>query len=207
MFLQWASRCLPGFSIIALILLLVAAFPTTIHLPWWTSDLVAQQPASSSHQGKHERMRFAQKIFVIYLLVVHLNMLGFTIRLCFSLVSLWRQARMSLQSARLQCYTNKPSTEHISDSTCGNSISSSSLDDSFSTPSSPQPRAAGFDFYSLEDQYFAPAASNDELIHAIIVPNYCEDEDTLFTTLSVLASHSRARSQYEVRHNPLTIPH
>jgi hypothetical protein len=37
-----------------------------------------------------------------------------------------------------------------------------------------------------------------EVIHAIIVPNYCEDLHTLRTTLDVLASHPRARTQYEV---------
>ncbi|KAJ5349413.1 hypothetical protein N7541_007140 [Penicillium brevicompactum] len=37
-----------------------------------------------------------------------------------------------------------------------------------------------------------------ELIHAIVLPNYCEDLHTLETTLKVLASHPRARSQYEI---------
>ncbi|KAH8691201.1 glycosyl transferase family group 2-domain-containing protein [Talaromyces proteolyticus] len=200
MVLKWASRCLPGFSIIALMLLLVAAFPTTIHIPWWTSDLAAQKPAPSSHQGKHEKMSFAQKVFVVYFILVHLNMFVFTVRLCFSLFSFWRQARMSLQHARFQGYNKKPQTEHISDSTYASSISSTSFDDSFSAPSSPQPRAkfADVDTYSLEDQNLTPATAADELIHAIIVPNYCEDLHTLFTTLSVLASHSRARSQYEI---------
>lgn len=40
---------------------------------------------------------------------------------------------------------------------------------------------------------------DEEVIHAIILPNYGEDLHTLTTTLSVLASHPRARSQYEVR--------
>jgi hypothetical protein len=183
-------------------LLLVAAFPTTLHLPWWTSNLAVQQPVPSSHQGKHERMRFAQKVFVVYLILVHLNMLGFTVRLCFSLLSLWRQARMSLQHGRSQDYKKRQTTEHMLDSTFANSISSASLETGFSTPSSSQerPKLADIDMYSLESQYFTPATPNDELIHAIIVPNYCEDLHTLFTTLSVLASHSRAHTQYEVRH-------
>jgi hypothetical protein len=36
------------------------------------------------------------------------------------------------------------------------------------------------------------------IIHAIIIPNFNENIDTLRTTLSVLASHPRAYSQYKV---------
>ncbi|OQD74255.1 hypothetical protein PENDEC_c011G01481 [Penicillium decumbens] len=38
----------------------------------------------------------------------------------------------------------------------------------------------------------------EELVHAVIVPNYCEGIYTLETTLKVLASHPRAKSQYEI---------
>lgn len=37
-----------------------------------------------------------------------------------------------------------------------------------------------------------------EIVHAIVIPNYMEDVGTLKTTLAVLASHPRA-CQYEVR--------
>lgn len=40
--------------------------------------------------------------------------------------------------------------------------------------------------------------NNQEVVHAIILPNYEENFDTLWTTLHVLASHPRAASQYEV---------
>lgn len=202
------SRCFPGFSIIGLLLLLGAAFPSIIHSPWWASDLAIQQSAPSSPPGKHERMRFAQKVFVVYLIFVHLNMLGFTVRLCFSLISLWRQASMSLQQSRFKDNNNGQDKERILDSTYGNSISPGSLDNSFSAPSSPRPmpKYADVGIHSLEDQYLTPAAPNNELIHAIIVPNYHEDLHTLFTTLSVLASHTRASSQYEVGQDFPTVP-
>jgi len=47
---------------------------------------------------------------------------------------------------------------------------------------------------TLPDQ---PTAE-DNVLHAIIVPNYMEDTDTLKETLSVLATHSKAQQQYEV---------
>ncbi|KAI0029813.1 glycosyl transferase family group 2-domain-containing protein [Vararia minispora EC-137] len=37
-----------------------------------------------------------------------------------------------------------------------------------------------------------------EVVHLIIVPNYMEDVSTLKSTLDVLASHPRARTQYEI---------
>ena len=37
------------------------------------------------------------------------------------------------------------------------------------------------------------------LVHAIILPNYKEDLDTLRETLDVLACHPQASSSYEVR--------
>lgn len=38
----------------------------------------------------------------------------------------------------------------------------------------------------------------EPILHAIILPNYKEDMDTLRETLDILASHSQASSSYEV---------
>ncbi|KAF9894775.1 hypothetical protein FE257_004396 [Aspergillus nanangensis] len=40
--------------------------------------------------------------------------------------------------------------------------------------------------------------SHPEVVHAIIVPSYREDFDTLWTSLAVLPSHPRARAQYAI---------
>lgn len=56
----------------------------------------------------------------------------------------------------------------------------------------PDPSVSKFndpEVYEVDDQ---------EVIHAIILPNYGENLHTIMTTLNVLASHPRARSQYEV---------
>jgi hypothetical protein len=45
----------------------------------------------------------------------------------------------------------------------------------------------------------AESSPAGEVTHAIIVPNYSETLETLASTLRVLASHPRARTQYEVR--------
>jgi len=41
-------------------------------------------------------------------------------------------------------------------------------------------------------------SQEDSIIHAIILPNYMEDIGTLRETLEVLASHRKAKLQYEV---------
>jgi hypothetical protein len=52
------------------------------------------------------------------------------------------------------------------------------------------------------------AEDEDLVLHAIILPNYKEDMDTLKETLEVLASHPQAKSSYEVGHTrPKSVPH
>jgi antirestriction protein len=56
------------------------------------------------------------------------------------------------------------------------------------------------DFSESEIEACTESEYEDEpLIHAIILPNYKEDMDTLKETLEVMASHQFARSSYEVR--------
>jgi hypothetical protein len=56
------------------------------------------------------------------------------------------------------------------------------------------------DFSESEIELSTESEYEDEpLVHAIILPNYKEDMDTLRETLEVMASHQLARSSYEVR--------
>jgi hypothetical protein len=56
------------------------------------------------------------------------------------------------------------------------------------------------DFSESEIELSTESEYEDEpLVHAIILPNYKEDMDTLRETLEVLASHLLASSSYEVR--------
>lgn len=56
---------------------------------------------------------------------------------------------------------------------------------------------AGDDLEYLMDSDIANIAT-ESVIHAIIVPNYKEEMDTLRETLEVLASHPQARETYDV---------
>jgi hypothetical protein len=51
----------------------------------------------------------------------------------------------------------------------------------------------------VEPESFADAdIAPDRVIHAIVIPNYKEENDTLRETLEVLASHPQARNTYDV---------
>lgn len=143
---QWASRCLPGFSILALLFLLAC-----------TSNSIWIGPQDLS-------LSVAQQIFIVYTLLVHTNLLVFALRLSCSLWYTLRQTKQVL-SRRY------------------NPISSP-----FREPASPTQKLPDTTVFEVED----------EVVHAIILPNYGEDLHTLRTTLNVLASHPRASTQYEV---------
>lgn len=114
----------------------------------------------------------AQIVFVIYNVFVHMQMCAFTIRLGWSFTNMIKQTRIAIQRRTLEVPVAP--TGHR------DSVDSSEL----STAK-----------YTNENEGESPAP---ELIHAIVLPNYCEDMHTLETTLKVLASHPRAKSQYEV---------
>lgn len=147
---RWASRCLPGFSILALLVLLAHTSNSI-----WTGP----QDASSS-----SLLSVAQQIFIVYTVLVHTNLLVFAVRLS---CSLWYTIRQTKEVLARRC-PSSPFRE---------------------VPTSPTQKLPEPEVFKVED---------DEVVHAIILPNYGEDLHTLRTTLNVLASHPRASTQYEV---------
>ncbi|KKK13941.1 hypothetical protein ARAM_005608 [Aspergillus rambellii] len=176
MIASWASRCLPGFSIIALLALVVFSATDAFPFPW-SSD-----PPEPGRPGEPPVLNLAQTIFVIYTVLVHLNTLAFTGRLSWALVHIHRQTNNVLKRR-----TNQP-REASSPRSSGASIASdtSSLDDVSLLP------------YAESQPILNDKDIEEEVVHAIIIPNYNEEIHTLRSTLDVLASHPRASSQYEI---------
>lgn len=185
---RWLSRCVPGISIIVLLLLLLFAFPDTAkwspNLPW--PGRVPTQPPVDHGSGKTPPpLSLAQKIFIAYTLIVHVNAQTFAMRLSWALCRLLKETRAVLR--------RRPSAKNIVHAD-GNETPQFA-DSPLATPTSPSsPQATTFDDLGRLEE-----GEDGEVVHAIILPNYCEDLDTLQTTLSVLASHPRAAAQYEVR--------
>jgi hypothetical protein len=178
---NWLSRCVPGFSTLLLLTVLVLAFGdidiSSPILHWGGSQrLIIPRQAVAHPQPVQLRLKLSQKIFMYYYLFVHADTFGFAIRLCVSIVLVKRKLKATLRRRH-----DPPS-----------SFSSESDSDTLS-----------LDYVQLDPHhsYLRPVSIEtklEEVIHAIIVPNYEEDLDTLRTTLAVLASHPRAATQYEV---------
>jgi hypothetical protein len=180
--LGWITRCLPGFSIIGLLLLLVCAFSDILQSEVWRSFF---PPTNKPAQGPWSGLNIAQRIFVAYALLIHVHMLGFTLRLGWSIFRATGKAKLALE--RRIWHTPLPSPQYEGDEYIEQPISPVSAHSMDSLISK-----------NLKADVTVNEVVEEELVHAIILPNYCEDLHTLETTLKVLASHPRARSQYEI---------
>lgn len=181
--LRWASRCLPGFSIISLVVVIFLAFSGRVTLPLCNGFFPPAPPLapnSPTTDTPPSPLNVAQRVFMIYSIIVHLNMLGFTMRLCWALVRVIKETKLALQR-RASTFTR---TSHAS-------LKSNRAHYAYSP-------AVQLRKYPDTSVVILDEMEDEEVVHAIILPNYCEDMDTLQTTLRVLACHPRARSQYEV---------
>lgn len=181
MMLTWACRCLPGFSLIALALLLLLAFSDVLNAPRWKGVFVPPS-YSPAKDGAWSSLSRAQQCFVVYAILVHLHMFGFTLRLSWSLFRVFKKTKHAFERRITETPPVSPASSRSS--------WSSRQDYSEKHPSE--------SIIEKPSVMVEEIAEQQEVIHAIILPNYGEDLNTLETTLNVLASHPRAQSQYEV---------
>jgi hypothetical protein len=178
----------PGFSILILLALILVAFP---EITQWSSNIPwpgkVKTPTSDHGSTKGPLpLSIAQKIFVGYSLLVHTNAVTFVLRLVWALHRVCRETRAVLR--------RRPATKSFAGPA---GVLTPFADSPLSTPdASPMVPAVNIDLGRLEE------GEDGEVVHAIILPNYCEGMDTLETTLKVLASHPRAATQYEVSDEP-----
>jgi hypothetical protein len=132
-------------------------------------------------------LALAQKIFIIYTILIHVHTFGFTLRLAWS-ISRTLQTTKDIFQRRLETSPfSSPKPKRPEDRPYSDAPPSPvSLPDST------------YSSFDKKEFITVHQLTEKELIHAIILPNYCEDLHTLETTLKVLASHPRAKSQYEV---------
>lgn len=183
---SWCIQRVANISLIALLCLMFLAF--------WPSSKRnddAKDDSLGPGRGRHRHFRpqitNSQLVLVYYTIFVHVLGLLFPVRLCWAI----RSMTTNLKMAQSQAPTRRPATRiqfRTSESESGyeDSISSdcSESEVELSTQSS----------FTTENEF-----EDELLVHAIILPNYKEEMDTLRETLEVLASHQLARSSYEVR--------
>jgi hypothetical protein len=172
--IRWLSRCIPGLSGIGLVVLLIFALRDAEQPQFF----FLQQDGPSAQSGlSSQGLRLTQKLFIFYTLLVHLDTFFFAIRLCFSIIVVNKNLRATL--LRRHDLPSGFYSEGILQPADAQELNSTSLqfDPNRTRPNEP---------------------ITSEVIHAIVIPNYQEDIDTLRITLAVLAAHPRARTQYEV---------
>lgn len=146
-------------------------------------------------------------IFAYYSLFIHVLVFIFPIRACWSVWSITSSLKKAAQSQAVISYKRgsahrRPSLASISSSdtlTSGVSTCPSNANCSpTSEMSNPElDNYAGRSDYTDDTDY-----TEDGVVHAIMIPNYKEEMDTLQETLEVLASHPQARSSYDVSRQP-----
>lgn len=183
----WVTRCLPGLSIIALVMLLLGAFTDVFESSLW-KGLYPPSTGKSEQDGIWSGLSIAQSVFVVYAVLVHCHMFGFTLRLAFSIFRATGKTKVALERRFWSAPPSSPQSENgeytEEQQQPMSPISVSSADSLIAKPA--------------QADVLVNEIPEEELVHAIILPNYGEDLHTLETTLKVLASHPRAKTQYEV---------
>jgi hypothetical protein len=201
----WISRCLPILSSAGLVALIVIAFQTPPECqPPRTAESSFAATAVGPSLECRPRLTLAQLAFLAYNFVLHAQSLVFCVQLAVALWWMTRniravRARVALTAdleakARTRHYGHHhtPSSSSLSASVASGSLSSYTSDS----------EEEGKSMYAMQDFIDSLGelqAPEDRIVHAIVLPNYMEDLGTLRETLDVLASHRRARTQYEVR--------
>lgn len=129
-------------------------------------------------------------IFSYYCLLIHFLVFCFPLRSCYAVFTIGRQLRKSARARTLKDikfgHRRRSSSTSLS--------SSETLTSSRDLGSSSSSEVEDVDTDCYIDADIAP----DRVIHAIVIPNYKEENDTLRETLEVLASHPQARNTYDV---------
>ena len=214
--LYWFCRCIPALSLLAWLLVSYQAL-------WgrWPGSLASRSSSSTSshldHQYDHQ-WRFLganawELLYVVYSVLAHLSAcVLFPARLCWAVFQLTGEVRRARAEAHeiARPYAESEASAASSSAassgagTAGSSGGSTLVDDKGSmlslsagsqTPDTPISRA-GTPRMGDKSRFEDLAES---VVHAIILPSYKEDLDTMRETLSVLASHVLAKSSYDVR--------
>ncbi|KAH7163270.1 glycosyl transferase family group 2-domain-containing protein [Dactylonectria estremocensis] len=190
---SWASRRAGGLSLIVL-----------IALCYW---VISQESSLQQHRYKYEQPNNQGSYysststtgagvwtfgFAYYCLFIHILVCLFPMRACWTVWNLTKTLERSARSNSLLDLKNIASRRGSYTSVSSSETLTSSYNDGSSSTTS---EAGDLDPESYTDGVSTGA---DNVIHAIIIPNYKEEYDTLKETLEVLSCHPRAQDSYDV---------
>ncbi|KAI1779511.1 glycosyl transferase family group 2-domain-containing protein [Hypoxylon cercidicola] len=132
-------------------------------------------------------------VFAYYCLLIHFLVFAFPMRSIWAMFDVTRNLKRAARSKSLKDFKLSHRRRGSSTSLSSSETLTSSKEDSL--PSSATSSEAG----DIEPEFYTDGdAEPDHIIHAIVIPNYKEEVDSLRETLDVLASHSQARYCYDI---------
>lgn len=195
---RWCTRCAPGISVVLLVLLTLVASWRDPHLATKRKDSSGDAgPWAQGHKHaagiKHDHgyeyamsasISYARQLFAYYSVFVHVMALVFPIRACWAVWHVNKGLRRVKPVRRPKRAANR--ARAASKVLYEGSLSTSC---SFRSASESPPSE-----HDAEHEFRSGMA----VVHAILLPNYCEDIDNLRETLEVLACHAQAVQSYDV---------
>ena len=174
----------------------------TIALSYWviSGELKAQRYAYeyqatdslSAPSSNPQAKSFSLTVFTYYCLLIHVLVFLFPLRSCWAVFTIASTLRKTTRTKSL----NHLKLAHGRRGSSTSLSSSETLTSSRDLSSTSSSESGDLDPDLFADGDIAP----DRVIHAIVIPNYKEEHDTLRETLEVLASHPQARNTYDVSH-------
>jgi hypothetical protein len=136
-------------------------------------------------------------VFSYYCLFIHVLVFIFPVRACWSVWDITQSLRKAAQSKAMEEYKKTIVRRRVSLTSVSSSdtLTSETLASESNACLSTASEASDSEIETHTDVTEYP---EEPVIHAIVIPNYKEEMDTLKETLEVLASHSRAQTCYDV---------
>ncbi|KAI0512458.1 glycosyl transferase family group 2-domain-containing protein [Xylaria bambusicola] len=200
MLFSWVARSAPGLSIVFLVILAyyvitreAAASGFTLTRNNEADSLSRPARITFTTPTTYEGAGFWTLIFAYYCLTIHILVSSFPLRSMWSIFDISRCLERTARSKSLRDYK-------ISHRRRGSFTSLSSSETLTSSKELPSPSSTASSEAGDTETEFVPESETgvDRVIHAIIIPNYKEEMDTLRETLDVIASHPLARDTYDV---------
>jgi hypothetical protein len=187
----WCTRRSGGLAMIALLVLCywVISKESAASRHGYNYQQQDSLSATSTYLPSEGGAGYSTIIFAYYCLLIHFLVFMFPLRACWALWDITRSLKKTARSKTLRDF--KFAHRRRGSST---SLSSSETLTSSHGCSASSSEAGDLDAELYTDGDVAP----DRVIHAVIIPNYKEEMDTLKETLEVLASHPQARNSYDV---------
>ncbi|KAL1841601.1 hypothetical protein VTJ49DRAFT_6911 [Mycothermus thermophilus] len=201
--LAWCSRRAGGIAMLGTIALSYLAISSELEAQRHDYKYQSTGSLSAPPAYNARTARAWVKLFAWYCLFIHFLVFVFPLRSCWAVFSITRSLRQSQRARALRDlkfgHRRRGSSTSLS--------SSETLTSSRDVSSTSSSEAGDLDI----ERYADGDIALDRVIHAIVIPNYKEEVETLRETLEVLASHSQARNTYDVSetltlHIPLPPP-